>query len=77
MCDHKKKKYTRVHRNCGSSLARSNINTSTQGELSGTVPLNNVEKERKEVEHIKSKNRTHDERVFGYNTLGVFQMRRG
>jgi len=38
MCDHKKKKYTRVHRNCESGLARSNINTSTQGELSDTVP---------------------------------------
>jgi len=56
LCVIKKKnqKETRVHRNCESGLARSNINTSTQGERSDTVPLNNAAKERKEVEHMKS-----------------------
>ena len=60
-----------MHGNCESGLARSNINTSIQGELSDAVPLNNVAKER-EVEHLKSKNRTDDD-SFGYNTvkLGV------
>jgi len=55
MCDHKKKKYTRVHRNCESGLARSNINTSTQDELSDTVPLNNAAK-RKEGDQTYKKN---------------------
>jgi len=40
----KNQKETRVHRNCESGLARSNVNTSTQGELSNTVPLNNAAK---------------------------------
>jgi len=57
MCDHThtQKKYTRVHRNCESGLARSNIITSIKGELSDTIMR---QKERKEVKHIKSKNRT-------------------
>jgi len=70
-------KNTCVHGNCESGLERSNIYTSTQGELSDAVPLNNTAKER-EVEHLKSKNRTHND-SFGYNTvkLGGLQMRRG
>ena len=54
MCDHKKKKEL--------CLARSNINTSIQGELSDTMPLM-WQKERKEVEHIESKSRTRDDRL--------------
>ena len=59
----KNQKETHVHRNCESGLVRSNINASIQTELRVTVPLNNAE--RKEVEHIKSKNRTHNDRVLG------------
>ena len=43
----KRKIYTCTQEQCKSGLARSNMSTSTQGELSDTVPLNNAAKGRK------------------------------
>ena len=50
LCVITKKKYTCTQELFKSGLARSNISTSTQGELSDTVPLNNAAKRK---EHIK------------------------